>query len=107
MPPTVRARAGDCSSPLLYPIPAATPRVSSGEPGDGMGEEERRRLGANIQCFRKARGLTQQELADRAGVEQKQVSRIERGEISPTVDTVAKIARALGVPIGDLFAPQA
>lgn len=90
---------------MLYPVPAAmTPRTPIKEPAGGMSEEERKRLAANLQRLRKERGLTQQELADLASLEQKQISRIERGEISPVVDTVARIARALGVDLADMFA---
>lgn len=68
-----------------------------------MSQEERERLAASLQRLRKERGLTQQELADLAGLTQKQVSRIERCEISPVVDTLARIVRALGVDLADLF----
>ena len=41
--------------------------------------------------------LTQVQLAARAGVTQEEISRIERGRKSPTVDTFARIAAALGL----------
>jgi DNA-binding XRE family transcriptional regulator len=41
--------------------------------------------------------LTQAQLAARAGVAQEEISRIERGRKSPTVDTYARIAAALGL----------
>jgi DNA-binding XRE family transcriptional regulator len=44
---------------------------------------------------RKAAGLTQQELARRAGVRQETISRLESGKHSPTVRTVEKIDRVL------------
>ncbi len=44
---------------------------------------------------RRAAGLSQQELARRAGVRQETVSRIESGKHSPTVRTVEKIDRVL------------
>ena len=44
---------------------------------------------------RKARGLTQERLAELAGVRQETLSRIESGKHSPTVRTVEKIDRAL------------
>jgi transcriptional regulator with XRE-family HTH domain len=45
---------------------------------------------------RKRRGLTQVELADLSGVEQTQISRIEKGRVGrPRWETVAKLSRAL------------
>ncbi|MEX2139964.1 MAG: helix-turn-helix transcriptional regulator [Pirellulales bacterium] len=44
---------------------------------------------------RKAAGLSQEELARRAGVRQETISRIESGKHSPTIRTVDKIDRAL------------
>ncbi len=41
--------------------------------------------------------LTQAQLAVRAGVAQEEISRIERGRKSPTMDTFARIAAALGL----------
>jgi transcriptional regulator with XRE-family HTH domain len=41
--------------------------------------------------------LTQAQLAARAGVAQEEISRIERGRKSPTIDTYARIAAALGL----------
>src|SRR6478735_2440606 len=49
--------------------------------------------------MRKARqrhGLSQAALAFRAGTDQAAVSRIERGEVSPTVDTVERLLAAMG-----------
>ncbi|MCE9553116.1 MAG: helix-turn-helix domain-containing protein [Planctomycetes bacterium] len=44
---------------------------------------------------RKAAGLTQEELARRAGVRQETICRLESGKHSPTVRTVQRIERAL------------
>jgi ribosome-binding protein aMBF1 (putative translation factor) len=45
---------------------------------------------------RKAAGLTQQQLADRAGIRQETLSRIESGKHIPTAKTLQKIEAALG-----------
>lgn len=47
--------------------------------------------------WRTLRGLTQQELADKAGMTQNSVSRIELGDIAPLPRTLVKLADALGV----------
>jgi transcriptional regulator with XRE-family HTH domain len=53
--------------------------------------------------LRRQRGLTQERLADRAEMSPKTVSRIETGVVAATVDQLARLARALGVPIWRLF----
>jgi len=47
---------------------------------------------------RRALGLSQQELAKRAGVRQETISRLESGKHSPTARTIEKIERALNHP---------
>lgn len=59
--------------------------------------------GNNVQAIRKARGLTQSELADLAGVEQPTISKLERGSDSMTLRTLTRVAEALGVEVIDLF----
>lgn len=56
-----------------------------------------RRVGANVRRLRQAKDLTQEDLAGEAGIGMRHLGRIERGEISPTVDLLAKVAGALGV----------
>jgi DNA-binding XRE family transcriptional regulator len=56
------------------------------------------------QARRKA-GLTQKQLADRLGVQQSQVSRIERNPDRTTVRTLTRIAAALGVDVSGVLAP--
>jgi transcriptional regulator with XRE-family HTH domain len=51
-------------------------------------------------------GLTQQQLADLSSTTQHTVSEAEAGKRLPRTTTVYKLADALGVPIGALFAPE-
>lgn len=53
-------------------------------------------VGAFVRETRTRHGLSQVVLARRAGTTQKQVSRIERGEISPSVATVSRLLAAMG-----------
>jgi DNA-binding XRE family transcriptional regulator/PHD/YefM family antitoxin component YafN of YafNO toxin-antitoxin module len=53
---------------------------------------------------RKKAGLTQKQLADRVGVPQSQISRIEKNPDHTTLRTMKRIAAALGVEIGALMA---
>ena len=47
-------------------------------------------LGENIQTIRKHRGMKQQELADKIGINMQSLSKIERGVNYPTFDTLEK-----------------
>lgn len=53
-------------------------------------------LGEQLAHRRRTRGLSQRQLAARSGVNQADVSRIERGALSPTTATLERLARALG-----------
>ena len=50
------------------------------------------------------RRLTQEELAERAGLSYKFVGEVERGQGNPTVETLVRLSKALQLEIGDLFA---
>ncbi len=53
-------------------------------------------LGAGLRSARKGRGLTQAELAHRAGLPRLKVIQVERGEASVSIGAYADIATALG-----------
>ena len=63
-------------------------------------------LGANIRRARKAKKLTQAQLAERIGVTPSAITQYERGDIRPEVEKVRAIAEALGIPEQDLFDPS-
>lgn len=63
-----------------------------------------RRLGARIRDLRAGRGLTLDGLADAAGVSRAMLSRIERGESSPTAQLLNKVCDGLGITLSALFA---
>lgn len=56
-------------------------------------------FGHVIYSARKARNLRQSDLADLSGIAQADISRIERGQIAPTTQTLLKLTTALGVEI--------
>ncbi len=62
------------------------------------------RLGARIHDLRTARGLTLDALAEAAGVSRAMLSRIERGESSPTAQLLNKVCGGLSVTLSMLFA---
>ena len=59
-------------------------------------------FGRNVARIRSHRGLSQDELAEKADLDRTYVSGIERGVRNPGIKTVLRIARALGVSVGDL-----
>jgi transcriptional regulator with XRE-family HTH domain len=52
---------------------------------------------ARLRELREGAGLTQKQLADKAGLDSRNISRLENGERSPTWDTVRALAATLGV----------
>ena len=63
-------------------------------------------VGARIAAVRRARGWSQERLAEAAGIETSYVARIEAGTRRATLDKVVALADALGIPIARLFAPE-
>jgi transcriptional regulator with XRE-family HTH domain len=64
-------------------------------------------LARNLRRLRAERGLSQEELAHRAGVNRNYVGMIEREENAATVDTMEQLAAALNVDATDLIDPYA
>jgi transcriptional regulator with XRE-family HTH domain len=70
-------------------------------------ENIRKGLGKRIRTFRKLKALTQEELGEKAGLSYKFVGEIERGKVNPSLDSLVRIANALGVKVGNLFPHEA
>ncbi|MFG2638560.1 helix-turn-helix domain-containing protein [Streptomyces sp. NPDC048362] len=62
----------------------------------------RRLVGDRIRDARLHANLTQERLAERAGMDRQAVNRIEQGHQSPILDNLFRIADALNVPLADL-----
>ena len=60
---------------------------------------ERERIGKRIAQLRNERGLTQKELAERTGMQQGNIARIEAGKYSARFDTLQTIAEAMGLTV--------
>lgn len=60
------------------------------------------RFGSRVREKRKQLGLSQEELADKAGLHRTYIGMIERAEKNITLRNIAKISAALGTPIGEL-----
>jgi transcriptional regulator with XRE-family HTH domain len=59
-------------------------------------------FGEVLQRYRAAAGISQEELALRAGVDRTFISRLERGVRQPTITTLINLAEALNVSAADL-----
>ena len=60
-------------------------------------------LGQRIRELRNEKHMSQEELSFKAGISAAHLGQIERATKNPTIDTVAKIATALNVPLTSLF----
>ena len=66
----------------------------------------RRLVGRNAKRIRLAKGLTQEEFAERSGFSQQYISDLERGRRNPTVVSLYELAQALGVTHMELVQPE-
>ena len=62
-------------------------------------------LALNLRKIRRAKGLSQEELADRAKIDRTYISAIERSVYAASIDVVDRLARGLGVEAADLLRP--
>jgi transcriptional regulator with XRE-family HTH domain len=69
-----------------------------------MGQSLNVAFGNAIRVLRTERGISQEELGRLAGLHRAHVGEIERGEVSPTLDSVQLIAQALGERASNLMA---
>jgi transcriptional regulator with XRE-family HTH domain len=62
-------------------------------------------LAANLRQLRARRKLSQEALADKAGIHRTYVGSVERGERNISIDNICRFAWALGVDVRELFVP--
>lgn len=70
-----------------------------------MSIEDKHSVGEKIRRYREHRGLSQKELADKAGVSPSTISKAEGGIFTPSPDIIQRVADALGVPFHELIDP--
>jgi HTH-type transcriptional regulator / antitoxin HipB len=63
-------------------------------------------VGSAVRAARRRAGVSQVELAHRTGTSQPSIARLEKGQVSPTVITLDRIARALDTDLVIDFEPQ-
>jgi transcriptional regulator with XRE-family HTH domain len=62
-----------------------------------------KRFGANLVALRLEADLSQEELSFRASLHRTEIGLLERGARIPRIDTLAKLAGALGTPLASLL----
>ena len=65
--------------------------------------QTKRLLARNIRRLRNERAWSQHDLANEAGARQAMISALELADANPTLDSLDKIAAALGVSLADLL----
>lgn len=61
-----------------------------------------RSIGKRIQEYRQRIGLSQEQVAERAGISQNHVSRLEQGKHDPHFYTILQVAKVLNIPLDGL-----
>jgi len=61
------------------------------------------RFGENLRRVRRREGLTQEEVARRAGLHRTEIGKLENGERVPRIDTLVRLADSMAVPPGELL----
>lgn len=61
------------------------------------------RFAKNMKKLREAKGLSQGDIYRTTGIDRAYISNLEAGKQNPTLETIAKIAEALGVSSGELL----
>ena len=112
-----RTRTGNCRRCLRllppkveYLIPPPAPQEL---PGDDRqlfekwpNRETVENIGQRIRQLRESRGMTQSQLQARSRVSRSYLSRIESGQMTPSLGTLEKISEALGVGLNRFFVPE-
>jgi transcriptional regulator with XRE-family HTH domain len=66
-------------------------------------ESEAQKLGKNLKRIRTKKGISQGDIVRSLGMDRAFISNIENGKTNPTLATITKIAKAIGVSVGELM----
>jgi transcriptional regulator with XRE-family HTH domain len=97
------ARGRDAVLPPVAPADDAPLATGSGAP-EVVARSLEQVIGARVRDSRKAAGLTLSELARAADISTAMLSRIENGQISPSLTTLQLVAAAIAMPLSTLLA---
>lgn len=87
------------------PICVPTLGLEAGSRGASL-EDLRKLFGSSLRRCRTARGLTQAGLAEATGLSLEMIGRLERGQTTPSFETLSTITSVLRLPIGALFGAE-
>lgn len=73
------------------------------DPERAATRDTRSAFGQHVRSCRRARDLTQEELAEASGVASDTIRRLEYGHFSPSLDTLRKVCRGLDLQLSTLF----
>ena len=66
-------------------------------------KSEAQKLGDNLKRIRTEKGISQGDIARALEVDKSFVSNIENGKTNPTLATITKLAKAIGISVGELM----
>ncbi len=66
-------------------------------------KSEAQKLGRNLKRIRKEKDISQGDIVRSLGMDRAFISNIENGKTNPTLATIAKLAKAIGVSVGELM----
>lgn len=100
---------------LASPLPTARPlrlpvsvtRARPRKPAPAVRSVSASRIGAQVRALRMAADVSAGSLAQASAISASMLSRIERGLVSPSVETLERLASGLGVPASRFFSDQA
>jgi transcriptional regulator with XRE-family HTH domain len=112
-----RTRAGNCRRCLRLLTPKVEFLIPPPEPQHLPGDDRQlfekwpnremvENIGQRIRQLRESRGMTQSQLQARSRVSRSYLSRIESGQMTPSIGTLEKISDALGVGLKRFFVPE-
>jgi len=112
-----RTNSGNCRRCVRLLAPKVEflipPPVTQELPGDNRQLFEKlpnreivENIGHRIRQLRESRGMTQSQLQARSGVSRSYLSRIESGQMTPSLGTLEKLSEALGVGLHRCFIPE-
>lgn len=93
------------ASQLVPPAPTASSsgQLAAATQALALSSIDGTKLGARIRELRLAAGLTQAELARRTGIHRPNIARVEAGRHTPSLETLARLAAAIGVPTASVL----
>jgi transcriptional regulator with XRE-family HTH domain len=112
-----RTRTGNCRRCLRCLPPKVEFLIPPPEPQELPGDDRQlfekwpnretvENIGQRIRQLRESRGMTQSQLQARSRVSRSYLSRIESGQMTPSLGTLEKISEALGVGLNRFFVPE-